>query len=214
MRYLFKIKNDGINSILCSIYYIVMIYNFFSINIINLINYIFHYDIILIKNNKIIKKSNFNKLNVIPDYDYIIVNYKTDKYTLVKIIKNVSDVTGNYGIVKRLEMLKTQPLECNFKFLLVLLKCDGKNYNITNFLSNRFYTYYLQNSILFDEDFINWICIKFIKNKKIINKEKEFYILDQNAKQITITDKQYLMLGLNNYCIYENEKKEESKKII
>ena len=35
-----------------------------------------------------------------------------------------------------------------------------------------------------------------------------------NNTIITITDKQYLMLGLNNYCIYENEKKEESKKII
>ena len=57
--------------------------------------------------------------------------------------------------------------------------------------------------ILADQVCISTECAEFIN-----------YLLDQNAKQITITDKQYLMLGLNNYCIYENENKQESKKII
>ncbi len=204
MRYFFKIRNKGINSILCSLYYLVMMYNYFSINIMNIFNYIWHYDIIFIKNNKIIKKSNFNDLDLIPDYDFIIINYKTEKYTLVKILKNISDHLGNYGVVKRIEMLKKIPAECNFKFLLVLLKSDVKNYNITKFLSNKFYTYYLQNGVLFDENFINWICIKLLKNKKILYAKKEFYIIDQRAKQITISENQHIILGLNNYCIYEN----------
>ena len=204
MRYFFKIKNNSINSILCGFYYLFMIYNYFSINIINLVNYIWHYDIILIKNNKIIKKSNFDKIKSIPDYDFLIINYKTEKYTLVKIIKNLSDKTTNYGIVKRLEMLKTIPIECSFKFILVLLKCNGKNYDITKFLSNKFYTYYLQNGVLFDENFTNWVCIKFIKNKKLLNNDYQFYIIDQHAKEINLTQKQHIILGLNNYCIYEN----------
>tara|TARA_E500000178_G_scaffold316486_1_gene336237 strand:- start:719 stop:1276 length:558 start_codon:yes stop_codon:yes gene_type:complete len=183
-----------------------MVYNYFSVNLINLINYIWHYDIILIKNNKIIKKSNFNKLNEIPDYDYIVINYKNDKYTLVKIIENISELTGTYGVVKRIEMLKTIPVECCFKFILVLLKTNKKTYDITKYLNNRFYTFYLENGILFDENFINWICIKFIKNKDLLKLKKEIFIIDQHAKQITLSDKQHIILGSNNYGIYENKK--------
>lgn len=145
-------------------------------------------DIVFVKDNKIIKKLNFNNTEKIPKSEYFVINYNVENQKLVK-------VTDDYNI---LDYPNNIPNSCNFRFILAVIKFDNETIDVTNYLYNDEKSYYLENSILFDKNFINWFSINYLK--KDLNDIK-INIIDHNANTIELDSSQYIKLGLNNYHI-------------
>jgi len=81
---------------------------------------------------------------------------------------------------------------------MVLLKTDNKSFDITNILNNNDNFYYVQNTIILDDKFIDWICLKHLRVKPI---GVTVVALDNNAEEITLTAEQGIRLGTNGYTV-------------
>mgnify|MGYP003638820869 CR=1 FL=1 len=145
-------------------------------------------DILFIKNNRVIQKNNFNNIDNIPKADYFVVNYNNNDKNLVK-------VSDDYSI---LDYLKIIPDICKFRFILVMIKSDNKNIDITKYLYNENRSYYIKNSILFDKNFNNWFCMNYL-NEELDN--IKISLIDHNANEIELNSSQFIKLGTHNYHI-------------
>ncbi|ALH22972.1 hypothetical protein ceV_066 [Chrysochromulina ericina virus CeV-01B] len=145
-------------------------------------------DILFIKNNRVIQKNNFNNIDNIPKADYFVVNYNNNDKNLVK-------VSDDYSI---LDYLKIIPDICKFRFMLVMIKSDNKNIDITKYLYNENRSYYIKNSILFDKNFNNWFCMNYL-NEELDN--IKISLIDHNANEIELNSSQFIKLGTHNYHI-------------
>lgn len=145
-------------------------------------------DILFIKNNRVIQKNNFNNIDNIPKADYFVVNYNNNDKNLVK-------VSDDYSI---LDYLKIIPDICKFRFILVMIKSDNKNIDITKYLYNENRSYYIKNSILFDKNFNNWFCMNYL-NEELDN--IKISLIDHNANEIELNSSQFIKLGIHNYHI-------------
>ena len=183
------IKNYVIDKFLLFLYYLRLIYIYF----INLYREFYekyldkdlNEDLIFVKNKEIvnISKNNINSLKA----DFCVITYQTENQKKIKITDNFDMIDNN-----------NVPEKCMFTFILVTLETNTNKYDITSVLNNNMSTYYLQDSILFDNNFIIWLTIKHLKvpiDTFIIN------IIDHNANQFTLTNSQFLKLGMNNYHI-------------
>lgn len=145
-------------------------------------------DILFIKNNRVIQKNNFNNIDNIPKADYFVVNYNNNDKNLVK-------VSDDYSI---LDYVKIIPDICKFRFILVMIKSDNKNIDITKYLYNENRSYYIKNSILFDKNFNNWFCMNYL-NEELDN--IKISLIDHNANEIELNSSQFIKLGTHNYHI-------------
>jgi len=171
-----KVKNILINNLLLFKYYDLYVY--FNTNS----------DILFIKNNRVIKKYNFTNIDNIPKSDYFVVNYNNNNNNLVKI-------SDDYSILDYPEKI---PDVCKFRFILAMIKTDDKKVDITKYLHNDNESYYLENSILFDKNFNNWICMNYL-NEEFDN--IKINLIDHNANEIELNSSQFIKLGINNYHI-------------
>jgi len=145
-------------------------------------------DILFIKNNRVIQKNNFNNIDNIPKADYFVVNYNNNNKNLVKVSDDNSI----------LDYLKIIPDICKFRFILVMIKSDNKNIDITKYLYNENRSYYIKNSILFDKNFNNWFCMNYL-NEELDN--IKISLIDHNANEIELNSSQFIKLGTHNYHI-------------
>ena len=163
------IQNYVVDKLLLLLYYLRMVY----IYIINLYSKLYdnylNESVVFVKNKQVVRISKNNINSIKPDFCAITYNNEN----------NLNE-------------------KCMFSFILVSIENNDKKYDITSVLNNNISTYYINNSILFDKNFITWLSIKHLKNpidNVIIN------IIDHNASQFTLSDKQFLKLGINNYQI-------------
>jgi hypothetical protein len=165
-------------------------------NLITVCYYSTFNSICLIKNSKIIQT--FRNINEIKNYtdqwDYIIYKTKYDNKLLTSIYNNYNDISSNYE--------NHEP--CKYEFIFVNLKINNNIYDITKILKNNNSYYYVNNSILFDKSFINWLIIYHLKLQKIDN-DYSISLFDNNADKINITNKQYIKLYKNDYEIFTKE---------
>ena len=145
-------------------------------------------DILFIKDNRVIKKNNFDNIDNIPKADYFVVNYNSNEKKLIK-------VSDDYSILDYPEKI---PDICKFRFILVMIKTDNKTIDITKYLHNDNRSYYLENSILFDKNFNNWLCINYL-NEELDN--IKISLIDHNANEIELNSSQFIKLGIHNYHI-------------
>ena len=145
-------------------------------------------DILFIKDNRVIKKNNFNNIDNIPKADYFVVNYNNNDKNLVKI-------SDDYSILDYPEKI---PDICKFRFILAMIITDNKKIDITKYLHNDNKSYYLENSILFDKNFNNWLCINYLN--EVLDNIK-ITLIDHNANEIELNSSQFIKLGTNNYHI-------------
>lgn len=184
-----NIKDYLITNLLLFIYYFRQFLLYINRLYIQLYMYFYREkDILFVKDNKIIKKLNFNNIEKIPKSEYFVINYNVENQKLVK-------VTDDYNT---LDYPNNIPNSCNFRFILAVIKFNNETIDVTNYLYNDEKTYYLENSILFDKNFINWLSINYLK--KDLNDIK-INIIDHNANTIELDSSQYIKLGLNNYHI-------------
>ena len=87
---------------------------------------------------------------------------------------------------------------CKFRFILAMIKTDNKKIDITKYLHNDNKSYYLENSILFDKNFNNWLCINYLN--EVLDNIK-ICLIDHNANEIELNSSQFIKLGINNYHI-------------
>ena len=145
-------------------------------------------DILFIKDNRVIKKNNFDNIDNVPKADYFVVNYNSNEKKLIK-------VSDDYSILDYPEKI---PDICKFRFILAMIKTDNKTIDITKYLHNDNRSYYLENSILFDKNFNNWLCINYL-NEELDNIKISF--IDHNANEIELNSSQFIKLGIHNYHI-------------
>lgn len=198
----FKIsKTYLLEKIMLILYYLNLYYNWVLNQITNLLN-IYYYnskDILFIKDFNIIQHNNHNdfKFNFdkIPKADYCVITYQ-HKDDINKTINYYTRVTDNYNFLHN-----PNKNICSFTFILVTLESKDKKYDITKYIKNDYHNYYLEDAIMFDKNFNNWLCYNFLKEKL---DNIKITILDNNVNQISLSDNQYIKLGLNNYHICES----------
>ena len=184
-----NIKDCVITNLLLLIYYFRQFLLYINRLYIQLYMYFYkEKNILFVKDNKIIKTINFNDTKNIPKSEYFVVNYNLENNKLVK-------VSDDYSI---LDYPNNIPNCCNFRFILAVIKSNDKTIDISKYLYNDNETYYLENSILFDKNFMNWMCINYLKEDL---QDIKINIIDHNANSIELDSSQYIKLGLNNYHI-------------
>ena len=168
----------------------------FWLYIINLFHFNYETSIIYIKDNKIITNEQEQEQS---QADFFVKIYKNEKN------KNIIKVSNDYSILTLPEIKL-----CNYNFILVFLKVLDRNTNeyykidITHNLKNSNITYYTEDAILFDNNFYTWLILENLKKLDIINIQG-VDIIDQYAEHISITNKQYIKLKIDEYIICETK---------
>ena len=178
------IQNYVVDKFLLLLYYLRMVY----IYIINLYSKLYdkylNESVVFVKNKQVIRISKNNINSIKPDF--CAITYNNGNQNMIKITDEFDLIDADI------------PEKCIFSFILVSIENNDKKYDITSVLNNNISTYYLNNSVLFDKNFMTWLSIKHLKNpidNVIVN------IIDHNANQFTLSGKQFLKLGINNYHI-------------
>ena len=100
----------------------------------------------------------FDDNNVIFDYDFIIYKYLLDDL----LTYNLFTKTHFNNINKKIFLSNYQPQITEYKFILVKLFYNNKDYDITNIIKNKNNYFYVENNKLFDKIFMEWFCKKFL----------------------------------------------------
>lgn len=185
---IYSIQNYLVEKFLLLLYYMRLMY----IYIINLytqfyeeyLNTQFNDNVLFIKNREIVNIDKNNVTSLKPDF--CVITYKNENQNMVKVTEDLTFIDSD------------PPNKCMFTFILVSLETEYDKYDITTILNNNTSTYYLENTILFDSNFMTWLSLKHITcpmNNFTIN------VIDHNANQFTLSNKQFIKLGLNNYYI-------------
>jgi len=154
-------------------------------------------DIVFVENSTIkfgCTYENFFKLKLL-SFDYCVFNNVIDNQTLKVVATGLDKLPINLDPETRLSLI---PKPCNFQFIMVLLNTKDKSIDITNILNNKDNYYYVQNAIILDSNFIDWIGLKHLQAN--LN-DVTVVVLDNNAEEITITHNQRIRLGTNGYTV-------------
>ena len=147
------------------------------------------HNILLIKNSKIIQKLKDNYfINTSVDFEYIIYKKPYNNKILIIFLYNLDEIKTNPKYME----------PCNYVFLSVIIKQDDCTHNITTILNNIGHYYYIPNNILFNEIFMNWL---FINHLKIKLNNYSINILDNQANELLLNNKQYILLNKDSYEI-------------
>lgn len=133
--------------------------------------------------------------NVIFDYDFIIYKYLFDDLLTYSLFTN----THFNNINKKIFLSNYQPQLTEYKFILVKLFYNNKDYDITNIIKNKNNYFYVENNILFDKNFMEWFCKKFLN----IDYNSSIYIelYDNLLNKHEIYSNNYIILKKNNFDI-------------
>ena len=134
-------------------------------------------------------------------------NYKKETHKYI-VYRETSD-DKKLMVLTNNDNRNNQPLEkCGFEFIMVIIKCNDKTYDITNILKNPIHYYYVNDSILFDNNFMEWINLYHLKSNL---DNSEIVIMDNNIKEMTLSSGQYIHLNKNSYKIIDKNKLELNK---
>ena len=154
-------------------------------------------EIVFIENSTIkfgCRYDNFFKL-ALPSFDYFVFNHNIDNLVLKKISSSIEDLPIHLDQETNLPLL---PKPCNFQFIMVLFKTGDKSFDITNILNDKDNFYYVQNATIFDNNFIDWICVKHLHVKLT---GITVVALDNNVEEIILKENQCIRLGTNGYTV-------------
>jgi hypothetical protein len=137
----------------------------------------------------------FDDSNVIFDYDFIIYKYLLDDL----LTYNLFTKTHFNNINKKIFLLNYQPQLTEYKFILVKLFYNNKEYDITNIIKNKNNYFYIENNKLFDRFFMEWFCKRFLN----IDYDSSMYIelYDNLMNKHQIYSNNYIILKKNNFDI-------------
>jgi hypothetical protein len=137
----------------------------------------------------------FDDNNVIFDYDFIIYKYLLDDL----LTYNLFTKTHFNNINKKIFLSNYQPQLTEYKFILVKLFYNNKDYDITNIIKNKNNYFYVENNKLFDKVFMEWFCKKFLN----IDYDSSMYIelYDNLMNKHQIYSNNYIILKKNNFDI-------------
>lgn len=137
----------------------------------------------------------FDDNNVIFDYDFIIYKYLLDDL----LTYNLFTKTHFNNINKKIFLSNYQPQITEYKFILVKLFYNNKDYDITNIIKNKNNYFYVENNKLFDKIFMEWFCKKFLN----IDYDSSMYIelYDNLMNKHQIYNNNYIILKKNNFDI-------------
>lgn len=137
----------------------------------------------------------FDDNNVIFDYDFIIYKYLLDDL----LTYNLFTKTHFNNINKKIFLSNYQPQITEYKFILVKLFYNNKDYDITNIIKNKNNYFYVENNKLFDKIFMEWFCKKFLN----IDYDSSMYIelYDNLMNKHQIYSNNYIILKKNNFDI-------------
>ena len=145
-------------------------------------------------NNSIITLDHCNNFNYNKDpYDYLIHRELYDDKLCMFLTNNIQDINK----LKNGE-ITLQP--CNFEFIMVLIKCNNKSYDISNILKNPVHYYYINGATLFNANFMEWISLHHLKTNF---DNPEIVIMDKSVKEITLTPSQSIILDKDDYKIVD-----------
>jgi hypothetical protein len=150
-------------------------------------------DIIFVKNSLVVLKANYNNINNynIPDYDYIVYNQINDDKTLTVIVDTITEID-------RININDNTLIPCKMTFLFVKILTENNTYDITSILNSEKNYYYVNNSILFNSLFIDWICINHLY---IELNDYTIIIMDNTITEKTINSNQFIQINNDNYDI-------------
>lgn len=183
-------KTYILEKILLIVYYLQFYYNYCY----NIFQHYFNnnYEIIFVKNSKIIQKNNHTDIIEIPKSDYCVTSHIHNNIKLITLIDDYSLLNSSNKI------------NCDYSFMLVLLYYKGEKYDITGFLKNNNHSFYVKDAILFNQNFINWVFINYIKIKIDDYNNIKITIIDHKADNIELSFcKQYIKLDKDTYNILE-----------
>ena len=162
---------------------------------------LYHYypqnDIVFIENSTIkfgCMYNNFFKLTL-QSFDYCAFSHTVDNKTLKKLTTTIEDLPIHLDYEANLPLI---PKACTFQFIMVLFKTQGESFDITNILNNNDNFYYVQNAIILNRNFIDWICFNHLQIKPT---NITVIILDNNAEEVTLSQDQCIRLGTNGYTV-------------
>lgn len=137
----------------------------------------------------------FDDNNVIFDYDFIIYKYLVDDL----LTYNLFTKTHFNNINKKMFLSNYQPIFVEYKFILVKLFHNNKDYDITNIIKNKNNYFYIENNKLFDKFFMEWFCKRLLN----IDYETTMYIelYDNSMNKYKIYSNNYIILKKNNFDI-------------
>ena len=169
----------------------INIFSFYNTNI-------NEFNIYFINKSNIVLKCNYNGINnlsvTLPEYNYILYKKLFDNKILTVILDNIDRVEEFNNIEDNIFV------PCDFTFIYVVIKTDDNIYDITNIMKDNNNYYYINNSIIFNKSFIDWICINHLNLNNYL-KNYNVVLIDNNANEKTINDLQYIKLNKNNYDI-------------
>jgi len=186
-------KTYILEKILLIFYYLQFYYNFVYNYFYNIFQNYFdnNYELIFIKNDKIIQKNKHTDIIEIPKSDYVVTTHIHNNIKLITVVDDYSLSNSSNKII------------CDYSFMLVLLYYKEEKYDITGVLKNSNHSFYIKDAILFDPNFINWMVINYIKIKIDDYKNIRITIIDHRADDIELSNKQYIKLDKDTYNILE-----------
>ena len=81
---------------------------------------------------------------------------------------------------------------------MVKLNFKDNSIDITNIINDNNHYYYINNYILFYKNFINWICMSYLK---INPTNVSIIFLDSTANQVGLKENQYIHINSYGYTI-------------
>lgn len=142
-------------------------------------------------------KSNieFDDNNIIFDYDFIIYKYLLDDLLTYNFFQKNNFVNVN----KETFISKYHPNLTQYKFILIKLFYNNKEYDLTNIIKNKNNYFYVVNNILFDKYFMEWFCKKFLNI--IYDSSIYIEIYDNLMNKYKLYSNNYVILKKNNFEI-------------
>lgn len=133
----------------------------------------------------------FNNRDI--QFDYIV--YKT-----IYDNKNCIFLTDNKENIIEIKNKSINLEPSNYEFIMVLIKSGNKSYDITNILKSIYNYYYINGAILFNKNFIQWICLYHLN---IVLDNPEIIIMDKSVNEFLLSPSQSILLKKDSYEIIE-----------
>lgn len=154
--------------------------------------------IYIIKDNCIISKENessyLRRLMLLRHENNDLYFKNNGVYTFQKFTQDKISYLANNFIIENIN----NNILCDYCFIIVKIKSNDNEYDITSFLKNSNTNYYIVNNILFNDNFMNWLLIN---SYNIDLNNYEINLIDNNIKNIIIDKSKFLKLNKNNYEI-------------
>lgn len=161
--------------------------------------------IIRVKDSKIYSINNAKDYKFTDEDDNLNINYYVHKLLQNSNYENFEDNSKDLKILIKIFYKKSSfnnpIIKCDYEFILINLVVNNNTYELTNIINNYKNYYYIVNNILFDKIFINWFSLNHIN---IDYNNYNIYIIDHNANEIKLTNKQSIKLNKDNYKIINN----------